>query len=236
MPQKPLRILLWDVETKYLLARVWNTGKQYVTPEQIVDGQTPDIICLAYKWLGKPGVHSLNWGLKEQNSRPMVEAFTKIIESADLAIAHNGGQFDIKHFNTQRLLYGLEPVNWPSTDDSLQLFRAKFYFPSYKLDYLAKILTGSGKTPMNFTDWVNVVERKDPDALDKMERYCRRDVLKLSQTVKSALKFFKLKSPKHPCPKCESRHTQSKGYKNTDGQKMQRRQCMDCGEPFNLSL
>lgn len=228
------RILIWDVETRYTLARIWNTGKQYVTPEQIVDGQTPDIICLAYKWLGQKGVHSLNWGLKEQNSRAMVETFTKVIESADLAIAHFGSQFDSKHLNTQRLLHGLPPINWPSTDDSLQLFRSKFYLPSFKLDYLAKILTGSGKSPMNFQDWVNVVEHKDADALEKMERYCRRDVLKLAQVVQQAMPFFKLKDPKHPCSLCSSRHTQSKGYTNIKGRKAQKRQCLDCGGRFSI--
>ena len=226
---KQPRILIWDSETKYTLARVWSTGKQYVTPEQIVDGQTPDVIVIAYKWLGKKGVHSLNWGLKEQNSGPMIEAFTKIIESADLAIAHNGNSFDCRHLNTQRLLHNQPPVNWPSTDDSLHLFRSKFYFPSYKLDYLAKILTGSGKAPMGFQDWVNVVERKDPEALAKMERYCRRDVLKLAQTLAPALKFFKFKDPKLACPECSSRHSISKGYENTNGKKLQRRKCMDCG-------
>lgn len=228
------RILIWDVETRYLLARIWNTGEQRVNPEQIVDGQTPDIICIAWKWLGVKGVHSLDWGLNKQDSKPMIEQFSKIIESADLAIAHNGSQFDIKHLNTQRLLHGLPPVNWPSTDDSLAMFRSKFYFPSYKLDYLAKILTGSGKDPMNFDDWVAVVERKDPKALEKMLRYCRRDVLKLAQTLAPALKFFKLKSPKIPCPECSSRHTESRGYANTDGKKQQKRKCMDCGENFKI--
>lgn len=226
------RVLIYDIETKYLLARIWNTGQQYVSPEQIVDGDTPDIICVAWKWLGKKGVHSLNWGLNEQNSKAMVEEFTKVIESADLAIAHNGSGFDIKHLNSQRLLHGLDPINWPSTDDSLYLFRSKFYFPSFKLDYLAKILTGSGKAPMNFVDWVDVVERKDPDALAKMERYCRRDVLKLAQTLAPALHFFKLKDAKSPCPECGSRQNHSKGYDHQEGKKFQKRKCIDCGHNF----
>ena len=233
MSQKPA-ILIWDIETKYTLARVWNTGKQYVSPEQIVDGQVPDVICIAWKWLGKKGVHSLNWGLKAQNSKPMIEEFTRVIESADLAIAHYGSQFDCKHLNTQRLLHKLPPVNWPSTDDSLSLFKSKFYMPSFKLDYLAKILTGTGKAPMGFQDWVNVVEKKDADALEKMERYCRRDVLKLAQVVAKALPFFKLKSPKLPCPDCGSRQTQSKGYTNKGGTKYQKRQCVDCGTHFKV--
>src|SRR5947207_1556824 len=143
-----MRVLLFDIETKYITFRGWRTGKQYVDQSQIVLGMDSDIICISWKWLGEKEIHSLDWGLTKQNSSKMIEAFSKVVESADLCIGHNSDSFDIKHINTQRLLHRQPPIAWPTSEDTLKAIRAKFYLPSFRLDYISKLLTGSGKAKM----------------------------------------------------------------------------------------
>ena len=60
--------------------------------------------------------------------------------------------------------------------DRANKFRKYFYFPSYKLDFLGKTLVGAGKDKMQFQDWIDVVENKEIKALDKMIKYCKKDV------------------------------------------------------------
>lgn len=234
------RVLLFDIETSYIVARLWRTGKQYVTHEQIVKDQKSGIICISYKWLGERDIHTLDWGLNAQNSAKVVEAFSKVVESADVVVGHNADSFDIKHINTQRLLAGQPPIAWPTSEDTLKQLRKHFALPSYRLDYIAKLLTGSGKSPMNFQDWIDVVEGKSAKALEKMIRYNRRDVDKLSKVFAKVSKFFTPKAhrgllmgkDRHTCPHCGSVNSRVHDYKTTLTRRYQRRKCMSCAHSF----
>lgn len=240
MAPKP-RILLFDVETKPVRAWIWKTSyKMSVGHEQICKGERFDILCICYKWLGESKIHSLDWGLKAQDSSAMIEAFTKVIESADLSIGHNSDKFDIKQINTQRLIHGQKPIAWPTSEDTLKQFRKHFAFPSYKLDYIAKLLTGSGKTRMQFDDWLDIVVDKNPDALEKMIKYCKRDVLKLEQIYKQASKFFTPKIHaglltgygKAACPRCGVFNIRLNGTIINRTGRYHRFQCKECATCF----
>lgn len=230
------RVLFFDCETKPVRFWAWRTGKQHLTHEQIARGEKFDIICIAYKWLGKPGVSTLDWGLNAQDSSKMIETFTKVVESADLAVGHNGDNFDLKQINTQRLIHQQPPIAWPTTEDTLKQFRKHFAFPSYRLDYLAKLLTGSGKDRMGFEDWLDIVVDKKPKALNKMLRYCARDVRKLEQIYLQAAKYF---TPKinsgvvihgnpDACPRCGSYAVLSKGHITLAAGRYRRYSCRSC--------
>lgn len=168
-----LKVLFYDCETSPFRAWLWRVGSKIsVGHDQIVDGDRTDVICVAWKWLGESKVHSLNWGLKAQDSSTLIKEFTKVVESADLVIGHNGDAFDTKQINTQRLLHNQPPIAWPTSDDTLKQMRKHFAFPSFKLDYLAKTLAGAGKSPMAFRDWIDIVQYKKAKKLKKMIKYC----------------------------------------------------------------
>lgn len=240
-PSSSPKILIFDVETSPVLAWVWKTGpKISVRPDQIKAGQKFDIICICYKWAHEKTIHSLDWGIKRQNSAAMVDAFSKIIEQADVAIAHNGDRFDIKQINTQRLFHNQPPVAWPTSEDTLKQFKKHFYFPAYNLDYLAKTLTGSGKDRMEFQDWIDIVEHKNPKALAKMIAYCKRDVQKLYEVWKKSAKYCKAKvhagiisdANRDTCPRCAATKFRRDGFIVTTVGRYQRYQCMACGHKW----
>lgn len=242
VPKKP-RILLYDIEVTPLLAWIWRPGhKIFVGHDQIKQGSHINILCIAYKWFGSKTTHVLHWDLATQDSSKMIADFTKIIESADLAIGHNADQFDMKHINTARLLASQPPIAWPTTEDTLKQFRRTFAFPSYKLDYLARTLTGAGKDKMCFQDWIDIVEGKSATALRKMLKYCKRDVNALEAVFKRAMPFLppKIHVAKtlgaYPgCPRCGDIRTIGAGYVMRITGRYRRLQCLACGHKFRLT-
>jgi len=241
-PRK-LKILIWDIETRYVVARLWRTGDQYVQHDQIITGQHVDIICIGYKWYGEKKVHCLTWD-KNQNSAKMVEAFSKIVAQADLVVAHNGDKFDMKNLNTQRLLHGQTPISWPTSEDTLKQLRKLFALPSYKLDYVAKLLTGDGKKPMAFDDWVQIVENKSAKHLKKMVTYCKKDVKKLEEVYRKIEKFIPPKlnasiavhDNRLGCPRCGHQTLQKHGFRTTLTGRFQRLFCPACGSNSQQKL
>lgn len=235
---KKLRVLFFDVETSPVLAWIWRVGpNQHISHENIKRGQKFDIITICYKWLGEKQVHSLDWGLREQNSEKMVEAFSRVVASADVVIGHNGDRFDIKQVNTQRLLHGRPPIAWPTSEDTLKQFRKHFYFASNKLDYLAKTLVGAGKDPMSLQDWVDVVENKSAKALKKMIKYCKKDVVRLEQIYQKAAPFMTPRANRAVatdgvCPSCGGKKTHKRGSVVLRSGRYERLQCQACGHVF----
>jgi DNA polymerase elongation subunit (family B) len=235
--QQP-RILMFDCETSPVKVWTFRIGNKIsIGHDAIVAGQKFDIICICYKWAHESKVHSLTWDSKH-NSEKMITAFTKVIESADLVIGHNGDGFDIKQVNTQRLLHNLSPIDWPKSEDTLKMFRSKFYLPSNKLDYISKILFKSGKDKMCFQDWVDIVDGKSTLALSKMVKYCKKDVLLLEKAYNRVKAFCKpkilpaaIKIDRSICPRCTSGDTQKRGQ--TYGLNAKRKHyCKPCGHHF----
>lgn len=243
MTREP-KILLFDIETSPVLAWTFNIGhKVSIGHHQIQKGQRFDIICICYKWANEKKIHSLDWGINKQDSSKMLQDFSKIAEEADLVIGHNVDKFDIRQVNTQRLLHNQAPISWPTSEDTLKQFRKYFYLPSYKLDYISTLLTGSGKDRMEFRDWIDIVEDKDPKALAKMIKYCKKDVQKLNEVWKYAAKYMEPRTHAgiisgvgiHSCPRCAGEDCVRYGYKTLKGGKYQVYQCKSCGSKWRDS-
>lgn len=243
MSKQP-RVLYWDLETSYVKANLWRTGKQYVSHDQIAKGQVTKIICIGYKWEDEKRARVIEWDNKKQDSKQAIKKFIKILETADLAIAHNGNRFDKKVLNAQAILNALPPINWPSTDDSLLMARRHFSFPSYRLDYLAKTFLGTGKDPMSFVDWETILEgptQKVRDkALRKMVKYCAKDVVVLQGVVEAMRSYVDstvnrsiiINGNRDGCPSCGSTSVQYNGFRTTKAGRYRRMLCASCGHSF----
>ncbi len=100
--------LFFDIETSYMVARVWSTGKQYIRPAQLLNHTA--IICICYKWEGESETHSLTWN-KKQCDKTMLKKFVKVANSADEIIGHNGDNFDIKVFRARCMYHRIDCFN-----------------------------------------------------------------------------------------------------------------------------
>jgi hypothetical protein len=236
------RVLIYDIETTYFLARTWRIGhKLTLNHDQIYEnflGGRSKIICVAYKWAHEKAINLIHSGVNFENEADLIKQFDEIVETADVVLAHNGDHFDMKHFNTARLIHRLPPVMWPTSEDTLKVLRRNFNLPSNRLDYVAKKLTGKGKDSMSYNDWIQIVEHQCMKSRLKMFKYCKRDVQALDDVAKIVMPYVsttvsRAYAKKQPgeCsnPVCTTPHIRKSGVMQTLRGRFQKYHCTSCG-------
>jgi hypothetical protein len=145
------------------------------------------IMCICWKVQGERKVHELRW--EEAEGEPigvsdalMVAEFQKVIEEADELVAQFGDNFDLPWYNGRHLVHGLPPIPKVKTVDTYKMGKRHFRLNCHKLDYLASLLFDEHKIKTTFEWWRRCHPLTNPDPenrerwLDKMVRYCKRDV------------------------------------------------------------
>jgi len=181
---KPARILIYDIETSPNEGWFWRAGyKLNIDANQITKERA--IICLSYKWLGEDEVYNLAWD-QDQNDKFLVEQFINVLNEADLIVAHNGDNFDIKWLKTRALFHRLHYNMLPKYNqfDTLKVAKSKLYCNSNRLDYIAKLLGFGGKIRTRYNLWEDVCRHNDRNALQEMLDYCDEDVVQLEHVYK----------------------------------------------------
>lgn len=158
---------------------------------------------------------------------------------------HNCNRFDLKELRTRCIYYGLPMFPTYRTLDTLLKSREYFSFASNKLDYIGKYLqVGKKLDHTGFQLWIDVVEKKDPDALKLMKDYCIQDVVLLEDvyTVLSPYithnnNFAVLTGgEKWECPECASNDVVlSHTYATAMGTIKRNMKCNCCGKQYKIS-
>jgi uncharacterized protein YprB with RNaseH-like and TPR domain len=173
------RRLFFDIETSPNIGMFWQAGyKQRIDYSNIIKERA--IICICYKWEDEKEVYSLNWS-KSQDDKKMLQEFVKIAEQASEMVGHNGDKFDLAWIRTRCLFHGIEMFPTYTTIDTLKVSRSKFKFNSNKLDYIAKFLGIGNKIKTDFGLWKDIVLNSSPVAMEKMVKYCKKDVVLLER-------------------------------------------------------
>lgn len=234
------RLCFYDIETSYIPAYVWRTGKQVVTDSQLVlKPKYGNIISIAYKFENEKKVHVLDWGVNKQDSTKMLKEFDKIVSDPSvIPVGHNGQAFDTKKINTMRMLNNLTPLpDWSDfSEDTLKLSRKHFSFASHKLNHIADVLGLGKKDSMCFQDWIDIVEHKCPVAMKKMIKYNIKDVLLLEAVFNRFKPYVKLRNNyganlngEHRCTNCGSANIIKNGTRLANHVLQQRFYCNDHG-------
>ena len=237
----PIKRLFFDIETGYHTVRMWRVGKVgWVTPEQIKTHK--EIICISYKWQYEDEVHTLDW---RNGEKAMLKEFIKVMGKADELVGHNSDRFDIKELRTRCINFGVLMFPNYRTLDTLKKSRQYFNFASNKLDYIGKYLNvGKKLDHEGFDLWIKVVEQKDPEALERMIKYCEQDVILLSDVFHVLSPFITHNNnfavltggEKWDCPECGSEkikmhHT----YTTPMGIIRREMKCDDCKKQYKIS-
>lgn len=236
---KQAKIVFFDIETAPTLAWVWRRFKENIGLDQVVhDGW---ILCGAWKWLGCSEVHTARAnkaGWMNTDDRDVTVALWKVLDEADIVVAHNGKDFDVPLMNAAFVRHGLPPPSPYKVVDTKEEAKKAFRFPSNKLEGLCRFFGFGGKHKTEFTLWTRCIDG-DEVAWDRMVRYCACDVVKLERVYKKLLPFM----TRHPnvslytdddrptCPKCNSKHIQWRGKKSyrTATSIYSAFQCQSCG-------
>lgn len=174
-------LLVYDIETCLLRAKLFRPGKQVIRSSQLEQGYFyyTHIMCITYRWAHENETRILTWGENEEDEMEMMRAFDTIIKQADVVIGKNSNRFDNKHINTQRLLYQFEGMpDWTKYTDDLQVQMKKYLaLPSYGLDYYATLLGLGGKNKMEYGDWNAMCDYRIVQCIDCTGKIIR-DLLK----------------------------------------------------------
>jgi hypothetical protein len=173
---------------------------------------------------------------KEQDDERITKKIWKLLNEADVVIAHNAKKFDIKRLNTRFLAHGLgEPMPY-KVIDTLTHARKKFNISSNKLDYIGTFLGVGNKVDTGgFELWRRCMQGEKA-ALKEMEVYNIQDVKLLEDVY---LKLRPYISP-HPnlglyiedniqsCPSCGSEALKWSGQYATNVNLYLAFRCNDC--------
>lgn len=233
------KIILWDIETTHNIAAVFRMFDEVTNHENLLKERY--IVCAAWKELGSKEVHAVSvlndakrFAKDPTDDYHVVKKLHDVLSEADVIIAHNGDQYDIKFAETRMLYHGLSPLPPIQSIDTLKVAKARFQFNSNKLDYIAKFLGLGRKIKTDNELWLKVL-KGEKAAIREMVTYNKFDVVLLEKV------FLKLRAytANHVnrqlfgdfsgCPRCGSKHVQSRGTHKAISRTYRRYQCQDCG-------
>lgn len=238
------KILLVDIETSPLKGYFWRLFE-----EQGGTGMLEDdwfILSWSAKWYDEDKVMYMD----QRNAKDLevekkiLEPLHKLMDEADVIVAHNGDKFDIKRINTRFVKNGLpaliKGIDFRSVD-TLKIAKKHFDFTSNKLEYLAKFLGCEQKKMKSKkypgpTLWIECLARNKA-AFDEMGAYNRQDVKTLQdvydklKAYDTSINFAVFNDGKHVCS-CGSKHLIKKGLSYSNNGIYQRWKCSKCGKPF----
>lgn len=185
-------------------------------------------------WVGQPDFPSFK--RNRSDDKDVAKAAWKLLDEADIVLAHNGKQFDIKKLNTRFLIHGLPPPSPYQVLDTKLIARRYFGFSSNKLDQLSRQLDGERKLAHTGKDlWLGCMAGNLADwAL--MEKYCKHDVALLKKKYDRFLPWIEnhpdwniYEGTKDACPNCGRHLLKENGHRYSQKRRYQQFRCTGCG-------
>jgi len=238
MSNQQIKILLLDIETSPNLGYCWGKYQQDI----IQFNKEWFILCFSAKWLDTRGMITQclpDYDLYKkdtENDKELIKDLWKLLDAADVVIAHNGDKFDLKKINSRFVFHGLLPPSPYKSIDTLKMAKRYFGFTSNRLGDLVKTLSidGGKLDTGGFTLWLKCLSG-DLVAWKKMTQYNKRDVELLEQVYLKLKPWDKLHpnmgvhSEERVCSRCGSSRLQSRGLYTSKTLIYNRFWCADCG-------
>lgn len=172
------KIMIYDIETSRAEAKVWWTGKQFVSANQLT--KLPRIISVAWKWLGEEEVHTLVWD-ENQSDESMLREFMPEYNKAHIVIGQNNNKFDNRWINARAAYHGLPANIFVRSFDIMKQAKAKFRLPSYSMKFMCEFFGVDQKLEHEGIKMWDMVEDGTPEEqdeyLEKMVIYNRGDIV-----------------------------------------------------------
>lgn len=233
------KILLYDIETSPIHARVWGLWGVNIGINQII--KDTHMISWSAKWLHNPSSEVVYMDQRNKkdisDDKELVSKLKALIEKADIVITHNGKSFDEKVLNTRLLLNGLKPVKPVQHIDTYRIAKSKFRLTCNKLEYIARILKVPFQKLVNRKfqgqDLWTQCELGNKAAWNEMQKYNILDTLVLQAVYEKLRPWNKtmyFETQGDLVCECGNSHLQKRGFRYTTKGKYQHYQCMTCGK------
>jgi RNase_H superfamily len=228
-----VHILSVDVETRPNIVYKWDLFDKSITPNEFIV-EASRIICFSAKWVGEDTQPEF-WSEFRHGRERMIGMAHRLFSDADVLLHYNGQSFDEPKMNTEFISLGFDPPSPYRRVDLYRAVRAKFAFPSGKLNYVCQALEIGQKTKHEGIElWRGCMEG-DPQAWAKMEEYNKHDVELNEQLYEIMLPWipglpsYGAEIGGNVCPGCGSQELIREGYAFTKTGKYQRFVCRSCG-------
>jgi uncharacterized protein YprB with RNaseH-like and TPR domain len=245
--KKP-RILFWDIETTHNLVAsfsLWERRGLSIPHGNVI--QERYVVTASWKWDGEKKVHSVTtlddpkrFAKNPHDDTHVVQTLHKVLSEADVIVAHHGDAYDTKYFQGRALILGLPPIPPVKSVDTKKIASKHFYLNSNRLDYLGKVLGVGRKIPTSNQWWLDILvgtDEKRREAITKMVRYNKQDVLLLEDVFNKLRPYIKMPvnyqlfAPNGGCPNCGAPHPpQARGTRSSGMHVYQRFQCQACSK------
>ncbi len=232
------KVLLFDIETTPITAYTW--GPKWETNLlEFIDYSR--ILSFSAKWFGNKNTITRGWpdykGYKpgQLNDKEIVKEIWAIFNEADVILAHNGNNFDIRIMNARFAFHELTPPSPYKVLDTKTEVKKHLRLPSYKLDDICDYFKiGRKLHHEGFPLWIKCMAG-DEKAWNTMLKYNKLDVLLLEKI------YLKIRPwiVNHPnvgmyksdlvCPRCSSQNLKWEGWYRNKTTKYHAFSCSDCG-------
>lgn len=229
-----MKTILFDLETSPNLSYIWGRYEQNAI-ENVKDWR---VLSFSYKVLGEKKTYS--YGLPDfprykkdkDDDSELMKKLHGILSDADIVVAHNGDEFDIKKSNARFLAAGLTPPRPYKSIDTKKVAKRYFQFDSNKLDELGRYLgVGRKEDSGGWGTWKGCLAG-DMKSWSLMKKYNAKDVELLERVylkLRPWIANFPAFEDRGVCSNCGSAKLQSRGFRHTKLNKIQRLQCTGCG-------
>lgn len=227
------KILLFDIETSPNIGYSWGKWEQNI----IAFKKEWELLSVAYKYLGEKEVHCITRNqFKDKTDKTLTRELKNLLDDAQIVIAHNGDEFDIKKANAKFVEHGLGPSTPFQKIDTKKIAKRYFKFNSNSLDDLGNLLgVGRKEKTGGFDLWLGCMAGKKDD-WKKMAEYNKQDVLLLEKVYLRLLPWAEshpnmnlLNNKESGCPKCGGTRLKSKGLRYTKTAVYRSHICLSCG-------
>ena len=227
------KVLALDIETSPLLTYTWGLYEQ-----DVIKKLRPfTILSVAYQWLGsKTEVISC----EKESEKSLLTKLHKLMDEADVIIAHNGDSFDIKKINARFIVHKFNPPSPYKTIDTKKEAKRVACFDSNSLENLGVDLSEGEKIKhRGFAMWEGCMAGNARDWAD-MRKYNKKDVdllVKIYLRLRGWMKHHpELTFENGKCPSCLSSHVISRGIRILRNGRKKRLQCQSCGNWFQRGI
>jgi len=228
-------ILFLDIETAPDLVWTWGVYEQ----NAIEVKEHWYVLSFAAKWANGPVIVK---GLDDykgykplaRDDRKLIREVRELLDQADIVVAHNGADFDIKKLNARFIAHGFAPPSPYKIVDTKREIKRVSAFSSNKLDWLAKQLElGKKIEHEGFPMWRGCMSGNE-SAWKKMKKYNRHDVLLLHDLYNKLSPWMHqpnatLWGKECVNPSCKSSDIAARGFMRSKTRVYQRFQCNNCG-------
>ena len=226
-----MRILFFDLENTPIEVLTWGLYEQ----NAVAMLKDWELLSVAYCWGNETAITVVDRE-RQKTDKQLTKTLWKLLDKADVVVAHNAAEFDVKKANSKFAQYGLGPPSPYAIVDTLKIARSRFRFTSNKLDDLAKRLGVSRKMQTGGIElWRGCMANK-VDSWNKMRQYNKQDIVVLRGVYERLAPFALARqhpnlanSGKPQCPRCASLKVRRRGMSSTLVNRYWRYYCNSCG-------